>query len=74
MAERLYFQIVDDLARAGMALGDGVMQLPARPEVPWLAVVLTGASAVIPTNVMDWAGDFERCMAWAILEGEKGGK
>ena len=66
--EKLYLKIVDDLVHACLPMPESVMQLPPRPEdTPWLAVILTGAALVIPTDAMRWAGDFERCMAWTIL-------
>lgn len=70
--EKLYLKIVDDLARAGLPMPESIMQLPPQPgAAPWLAVILTGAALVIPTNAMQWAGDFERCMAWTILEADR---
>lgn len=70
--ERLYLQIMDDLAHAGVPMTESVMQLPPRPEgAPWLAVILTGAALVIPTDAIGWAGDFERCLAWTILEADR---
>jgi len=69
--EKLYLKIVDDLVHAGLPMPESTMQLPPRPEdTPWLAVILTGAALVIPTDAMGWAGDFERCMAWTILEAD----
>jgi len=70
--EKLYLKIVDDLARAGLPMPESIMQLPPQPEqAPWLAVILTGAALVIPNDAMEWAGDFERCLAWTILEANR---
>ena len=70
--EKLYLKIVDDLARAGLPMPESFMQLPPQPEqAPWLAVILTGAALVIPNDAMEWAGDFERCLAWTILEANR---
>jgi hypothetical protein len=35
--------------------------------VPWLGVLLL-PTAVAAREAMDWLGDYERCLAWAILE------
>ncbi len=68
-AEKLYLKIIDDLVQVGAALADSFMQLPPCPErVPWLAVIMTGAAEIIPGNLLQWAGDFEHCMAWAIID------
>jgi hypothetical protein len=41
---------------------------PSRPaSLPWLAVVL-----LAPHLCPSWAGDFERCLAWAYLDEAKG--
>lgn len=70
--EKLYLKIVDDLVHAGVPMTESVMQLPPRPEgAPWMAVILTGAALVIPTDAIGWAGDFERCLAWTILEADR---
>jgi hypothetical protein len=43
-------------------------QAPHRPAaLPWLAVAL-----VNPLGVPSWAGDLERCLAWAFVEGRAG--
>lgn len=40
------------------------------PGTPWCAVALHPAIASRP-DVADWAGDFERCVAWAWIEKSK---
>jgi hypothetical protein len=61
--EALYLKITELplLRSAGFAA-------PARPaSLPWLAVVL-----IAPHLCPDWAGDFERCLAWAYIDRAKG--
>ncbi len=42
---------------------------PEQPSsLPWLAVMLFPTIALQPAGTMDWLGDFERCMAWALLD------
>ena len=42
---------------------------PSKPRsVPWLGVVLLPTVAIVPPEDLDWLGDFERCLAWAIIE------
>ena len=44
------------------------LQAPRRPEsLPWVAVAL-----VNPPAMPSWAGDFERCLAWAFVKGPAG--
>jgi hypothetical protein len=53
---------------ARMAVQFGVRKPPAMPAaVPWLGVLLL-PTAVAAREAMDWLGDYERCLAWAILE------
>ena len=43
-------------------------QAPRRPgSLPWVAVALAD-----PLAVPFWAGDFERCLAWAFVQGRAG--
>lgn len=37
-------------------------------SVPWLGVVLLPTVTIVPPEDMDWLGDFERCLAWAIID------
>lgn len=37
------------------------------PSVPWCAARLEPAS-LAPGMMPDWVGDFERCIAWAMIE------
>lgn len=42
---------------------------PSQPRsVPWLGVVLLPTAAIVPPEDMCWLGDFERCVAWAIID------
>lgn len=42
---------------------------PSQPRsVPWLGVVLLPTVAIVPPEDLGWLGDFERCLAWAIIE------
>lgn len=42
---------------------------PVKPRsVPWLGVVLLPTVVMVPPEDLDWLGDFERCLAWGILE------
>jgi hypothetical protein len=48
---------------------------PAKPTAPWLAVGLLPDGLVLLGNqpaLMLEFGDFERCVAWALLEGSAG--
>ena len=37
-------------------------------SLPWLAVVLLPAIALQSRDDVGWFGDFERCLAWAMIE------
>lgn len=41
----------------------------ARPREPWCAVSLHTPGAQIDPEVYPWLGDFERCLAWAFMDG-----
>lgn len=42
---------------------------PVKPRnVPWLGVVLLPTVAIVPSEDLGWLGDFERCLAWGIVE------
>lgn len=42
---------------------------PSQPRaVPWLGVVLLPMVAIVPSEDLGWLGDFERCLAWGIVE------
>jgi len=57
--EGLYLKVTE---APGMRAAD--FQAPHRPPtLPWVAVAL-----VNPLAVPGWAGDFERCLAWAVVE------
>jgi len=36
-------------------------------SLPWVSVVLLQAMAYQPRDTVLWLGDFERCLAWAIV-------
>lgn len=59
--ERSYRQVTDLPGSRGADF-----EAPYRPNrLPWLAVAL-----LFPLACPAWAGDFERCLAWAWLEDE----
>jgi hypothetical protein len=42
------------------------------PTEPWMGIILHGAllmECVGPTAPVHWLGDFERCLAWAWIDG-----
>lgn len=42
---------------------------PVQPAVlPWLSVVLLPGMLLQAKNDIGWLGDFERCMAWTIID------
>lgn len=41
---------------------------PMPPTTPWLAVVLLPSAAATPRNDLMAFGDFERCLAWTVIE------
>lgn len=38
------------------------------PPIPWCAARIEKAGFLL--GLPEWAGDFERCMAWALIEGK----
>jgi hypothetical protein len=57
---------------ARMATQFGTPKPPSMPAaVPWIGVLLL-PTAVGAQEAMDWLGDYERCLAWAILEEHSG--
>jgi hypothetical protein len=62
-----YWKLVEDiyLSITDKAPIDWV--LPEKPiSTPWLAVILLGIH--LEVEAAQWLGDFERCMAWLLLE------
>jgi hypothetical protein len=41
------------------------------PSLPWVGVILLPAFFKMKSSEILWAGDFERCMAWAIINANK---
>jgi hypothetical protein len=69
--ERVHHQQSEALARAG-ALAESVAQSPEMPgELPWLGVVILPGLALSAKSDVSWLGDFERCLAFTILETTK---
>lgn len=69
--ERAYHQTSDAMARAGV-LAESVAHSPEMPEgLPWLGVVILPGLALSAQTDVSWMGDFERCLAFAILEAQK---
>lgn len=65
--EEVYLRIADAMSQAGWA----ELQMPERPEVfPWLGVILLPAMFMAAQTDLSWMGNFERCLAWAIIESE----
>lgn len=66
--ERLYLQVSE--SGGGAMLGGGALAAePVMPgSVPWLAVILLPGIIAHP-DAAAWLGDFERCYAWALIEG-----
>jgi hypothetical protein len=62
--ERVYLDLGDAHPRF-MASG----KTPGKPaSLPWLAVVLLPGLSNQSQSGVQWLGDFERCMSWAILK------
>jgi hypothetical protein len=61
--ERLYLTAVFNLPT--LASPGAVLKKPS--SVPWLAVVRLAGVANQPREIFSWLGEFDRCMAWAIL-------
>jgi hypothetical protein len=59
--EKMYHSITDLPVHRSMD-----WESSKRPDLPWVAVVL-----VAPVGIPAWAGDFERCLAWAWIERKK---
>ena len=65
--ERVYFTIAEQVPQM---LVPGVNAAPEMPSsTPWLAVLIL-PSGLLATAASDisWFGDFERCLAWTLLE------
>jgi hypothetical protein len=66
LAQSMYLEFTDAPEVAKMD-----WEAPREPtSLPWLAVTLTGTARDM-AEAADWLGDFERCMAWAILENKE---
>ena len=62
--EELYLQISD---RAPQLMA--ATKVAEQPNaLPWLAVVILPPIHTLRREDIGWLGDFERCLAWAILE------
>jgi len=68
--ERLYLTISDKMR--GM-ISESTSAMPEIPKrTPWLAVIILPSLATTAKSDVDWLGDFERCLAWAIIEEAEG--
>ena len=69
-ADEAYWKLFEDLylETTDQCPVDWVMP-PKPPSAPWLAVVLLPGIAT-DTDAAHWLGDFERCLAWLIIERE----
>jgi len=65
--EKVYLDISDALAPVAP---ESVLQMPACPEsLPWLSVIILPAGLMLTSREdLGWLGDFERCLAWTIIE------
>ena len=63
----IYCNLTDQVPQM---LAPGVDAMPKMPEsTPWLAALLLPAGLLFTTREdLSWMGDFERCLAWALLE------
>ena len=62
--EELYLQVSD---RAPQLMA--ATKVAEQPNaLPWLAVVILPPIHTLRREDIGWLGDFERCLAWAILE------
>lgn len=58
-----------DTIRQQFPRGTMPARLPRLPRiVPWLSVLIWPTAAIDP-EALGWLGDFERCVAWALVEG-----
>ena len=48
------------------ALHPAGLPLPGRPDAPWIGVHIDMELLIQDPELPTWAGDFERCLAWAI--------
>jgi hypothetical protein len=62
---KVWPRIVDQSRRMGIIAA----QLRKPDSVPWLAVALTPAAALLSADTLMALADLERCWAWAVLEG-----
>lgn len=61
---KVWPRIIDQSRRMGVIAA----QLRKPAGLPWLAVALTPAAALLPRETLMALGDLERCWAWAVLE------
>jgi hypothetical protein len=66
--EKLYFSFSEQFPEFAQ---DGMNAYPEKPDSgPWLATLLfPGIASAAPADI-GWMADFERCLAWALLESE----
>jgi hypothetical protein len=59
------------MARARV-LAESVAHSPEMPgELPWLGMVILPGLALSAQSDVSWLGDFERCLAFTILDSQK---
>jgi hypothetical protein len=69
--ERVHHDTGDAMARAGV-LADSLANSPEMPgDLPWLGVVILPGLATSAQSDVSWLGDFERCLAFTILDSQK---
>ena len=69
--EQLLHNTGDAMARAGV-LAESLAHSPEMPaELPWLGVVLLPGLALSAQTDVSWLGDFERCLAFTLLDSQK---
>jgi len=63
--ERHYFELTEQMP--GMLdVGAAAPEMPT--QAPWLAVLILPGMLMSTCEDVGWMGDFERCLAWTLLE------
>lgn len=72
--EDLYHKTTESMLRAGCRLPESELAMPEQPStLPWLGVVLLpGIYLATASSDLFWMADFERCLAWTLIESAKG--
>lgn len=66
--ETTYLSLGDAMGRAGI-LDESLSVATDQPKtVPWCAALILPGMAKVALSDAHWLGDFERCLAWALIE------